>query len=216
MIERGGVWLPDGEQHLVEWMAKRNQRVRGVLTYQYSKLERALSLTHGRDCAIDVGAHCGLWSMHLGHEFGAVHAFEPVKDHVDCLMRNCSGLMNIHIHEHALGEKPGYVAMHTDATSSGDTYPLPGGEGNIRVMAYDDLAIGCKPNLVKLDCEGYELFALRGMRKMLESCKPVVVVEQKPGKATKYGLNDTDAIPFLESLGANVVAVQSGDYFCAW
>ena len=217
MIEHGGVWLPDGEQHMLEWMTTCNERVRGVLTYQYRKLARALELTHGRDCVVDVGAHCGLWSMHLAHEFASVIAFEPVKAHVDCLMRNCTGVRNVQVYECALGNEKGFVSMHHNPSSSGDTYPMPDARtGGTPLLRYDDMNIGSKVDLVKLDCEGYELFALQGMQAMLERDRPTVVVEQKPHRAVKYGLSETQAVTWLESLGARLVCRMSGDYFVSW
>ena len=217
MFEHGGVWLPDGEAHLGQWMDTRNERdADGRLTYQHHKLQRALELTPLRGCAVDVGAHVGLWSMYLGQLFQTVHAFEPILEHVDCFMCNCAGLTPIQLHEYALGNRKHRVQMHTEPTSSGDSYPLANSTGNTSVEVYDDIGIDSVVDLVKLDCEGYELFALEGMEQMLLRDHPTVVVEQKPGKAQKYGLRQTQAVDYLETLGARVVCAMSGDYFLAW
>lgn len=217
MIECGGVYLPDGETHLVEWMEKRNERTAGKLTYQRHKQLAALRLTSARGCMVDVGAHCGLWAMWMGQEFATVLAFEPMPEHVDCLRRNCAGLDSIQVYEFALGEKRGRTTMRTDPSSSGDTYPDPAAQdGQTVVMRFDDLTVGKRVDLVKLDCEGYELFALRGMREMLERDHPAVVVEQKRNRATKFGIGERDAVTFLEGLGATLVKEMAGDFFLRW
>ena len=187
---------------------------RGRLTYQNRKLRRALALTKGRGVVVDVGAHCGLWAMQFASEFQWVHAFEPIPAHIECLMRNCADCDNVQIHAHALGNAAGRVTMHTEPTSSGDSYPAPGvNDGATLIERYDDLQIAAKIDLVKLDCEGFELFALQGMAEMLARDQPAIVVEQKPGKAQKFGIGERDAVKYLESIGYTVQGALSGDFF---
>jgi hypothetical protein len=59
-----GIWFPDGESHLVK-MLKGSPRVDGRGTYQLHKLMSAMQHVKHRRCALDVGMHVGLWSMHL-------------------------------------------------------------------------------------------------------------------------------------------------------
>lgn len=217
MIQHGGVYLPDGEQHMVEWMTRRNEQVDGKLTYQYHKQRRALDLTKGRGLMVDVGAHCGLWTMWMAREFDTILAFEPVHEHVDCLMHNCAGMNNVQIHQFALGEQDGRTAMYVNPESSGDAYPRPGvREGETIVRRFDGLNVTARVDLVKVDCEGYELFVLKGMREMLERDHPTVVVEQKRNMAGKFGLEPGEAVRFLEAMGATLALEMAGDFFLRW
>jgi FkbM family methyltransferase len=210
----GGVWLPAAEQHLVEWMVKRNQIVDGRLTYQLHKLEAALKHVRKFRRAVDVGAHCGLWSMHLAKRFERVEAFEPVKLHRDCFEINVD-MTVCTLYPIALGEKERMVSMHTANSSSGDT--TVAGAGTIPMQRMDDvLAHAFDVDFIKLDCEGYELFALRGGEELLKRCKPVICVEQKPGKAEQFGLARTGAVEYLQGLGAKVHQEMSGDFIMGW
>jgi FkbM family methyltransferase len=214
MVNCGGVWLPPGEKHLVDWMLRRNERVEGKLTYQYHKLEAALRWVMRWRVAVDVGGHCGLWSMHLATRFGKVHAFEPVAAHRACFERNLAGLESRYVlHGCALGERDGSVSIHTAPTSSGDSWV--DGPGEIPLKRLDDFAPQ-EVDFIKLDCEGFELFALRGAEEMLRRCKPAVIVEQKPGRAQKFGLKETEAVDYLRSLGAHLRTAISGDYVLSW
>ena len=67
-------------------------------------------------------------------------------------------------------------------------------------------------SIIKIDCEGFEMAVLRGAEETLARWKPVVVVEQKKGHAQKYGFGETDAVPYLESMGYRVAREMSGDY----
>lgn len=212
MIECGGVWLPDGETHLTQWMRAKNQVVDGKLTYQFSKQRAALSYCARRRNAVDVGAHCGLWSMHLAHAFQMLYAFEPVAAHRECFALNVP-YGNVVLHDCALGEREGLVSIRTEESSSGDSWV--DGAGNIPMHRLDDFDLQ-EVDFIKLDCEGYELFALRGGEETIKRCRPTICVEQKPGKAQKFGLGETDAVAYLEGLGAQLRQVISGDYILSF
>jgi len=228
----GGVWLPDHEVHLVEWMQKRNEVVDGRLTYQYHKLTAALAHVKQFRVAVDVGAHCGLWSMHLVKRFQLVHAFEPVAAHRECFGQNvitcqreegdCNACEyprgpcergHVFLYPCALGEQPGRVSMNSAATSSGDTLVAEGDDVEMRTL---DSFYLQEVDFIKLDCEGYELFALNGGEETLKRCRPCVIVEQKPGKAQQFGLGETDAVAYLQGLGARLRQVIAGDYILSW
>jgi FkbM family methyltransferase len=208
----GGVWLPDNETHLVEWMQNRNQVVDGKLTYQYHKLEAALKHVKQFRAAIDVGAHCGLWSMHLAKRFAMVHAFEPVFAHRECFHVNV-GPVNALLYAVALGAQHGRVAMQTAPSSSGDTTVTEGDD--VPLMMLDEYDFH-EVDFIKLDCEGYELFALMGGEQTILRNKPCICVEQKPGKARQFGLGETDAVAWLQERGAKLRAEIAGDYILSW
>lgn len=208
-----GLWLPEHETHLIDWMEVKNEIIDGKPTYQHHKLVKALSFVRQFRTAIDVGGHCGLWSMHLEKRFQFLHAFEPVALHRECFTRNVSMRDGVLLYPVALGDKAGTVSIHTSNTSSGDSWVK--GDGEIPLVRLDDYDLP-DVDFVKLDCEGFELFALRGGEAMLKRCKPVICVEQKPGRAQKFGLQETEAVDYLKSLGANLVSVMSGDYILQW
>jgi FkbM family methyltransferase len=210
--EFSGVFLPAHETHLIEWMRKVNHRVDGKLTYQYSKFEAAMKHVKQFRGAIDVGAHCGLWSMHLVERFKELWAFEPVALHRLCFRKNVA--LPYQLIGCALGEKPGSVKIHTSHTSSGDSWV--DGDGDIPMRTLDSLHFDGPIDFIKLDCEGYELFALRGGEQLLIRHHPCVLVEQKPGRAQKYGLPETGAVDYLRGLGAKLRFEKSGDYCLSW
>jgi FkbM family methyltransferase len=208
----GGVWLPAHETHLVDWMRSRNQLVGNKLTYQLDKRNTALKYVKQWRAAVDVGAHCGLWSMDLAGRFDVLHAFEPVALHRACFERNVDQF-NTNLYPCALGEQDGMIAINTAATSSGDSWV--DGAGDIPLRRLDDFDLQ-DVDFIKLDCEGYELFALRGAEQTLLRCRPCVIVEQKPGRAQKFGLPEIGAVDYLLSLGAVLRTSISGDFILSW
>lgn len=207
-----GWYFPDGETHLLAWMA--NPKVRMMLNgrpaYQGQKQVTATALCKNFRTAVDVGGHVGLHSWNMAHSFANVHAFEPVLAHRQCFTKNVLDLKeNVTLHACALGASKSSVSIRTEPSSSGDS--RVDGAGDIPMVTLDSFALPhC--DLLKVDCEGTELFVLQGAMETLIRCRPVVMVEQKPGHAQKYGLGEKDAIPFLQLLGYRLVKELSGDF----
>jgi FkbM family methyltransferase len=217
-----GVYLPDGEDHLVSFLEKKETMVDGKGSYQYHKFSAAMQYVKNWRFAVDVGGHCGLWSMHMAKRFQTVFAFEPIKAHRDCFEKNVPD-KNVLLFDFALGEKEGIADIFTNHTSSGDSWVVPAGskdlngkiEKNVLIKKLDDFCVQ-ELDFLKIDCEGYELFVLQGAEETLRKSKPCVIVEQKPGRADKFGLQTTQAVDYLRSLGAVLVKEMSGDYIMNW
>ena len=71
-----------------------------------------------------------------------------------------------------------------------------------------------EPDFIKIDTEGFEYFIIQGGEHTIRTHRPVMIVEQKPGKGSHFGLGDRDAIDLLESWGYRVAEHKSGDYVC--
>jgi FkbM family methyltransferase len=180
--------------------------------YQDEKLLACLAHVRKFDVAVDVGAHCGLWSRRLTQFFKKVYAFEPLTLHREAFVKNVQG--NYELLPYACGNVAKTVRIKTVADSSGCANIDEKGDTQAQVVRIDDvLNIEC--DFLKVDTEGYEEFVLRGAKRLLKS-KPCVIVEQKPKKAQKYGLRETGAVRFLIKKGADLKAEIEGDYIMAW
>lgn len=212
-----GWHFPDHERHLIAWMQQMKQRRHGRAAYQLTKYLKAMEFVTERRRAVDIGAHVGLWTYQMAHDFAAVDAFEPMPGHIECWRANIDAATAT-LHEVALGEADGSVRIRTETPdSSGDTCvdPLRKDGVEVPIRRLDDFGLE-NVDFLKADNEGYEIFALRGGEDTIRRCRPVVIVEQKPGKAQKYGLGETDAVKLLQSWGAEIRGVMAGDYILAW
>jgi FkbM family methyltransferase len=201
-----GVWLPDEEMEISKFL--NAEQIDGVGVYQYAKLRAALAFVKNWRVAVDVGAHCGLWSMQLEKKFQHVYAFEPILRHCECFQKNTQKATLVRV---ALGDKNSSVKLKKGIKSTGDTQIADEGEYEAQVHTLDSYAL-TGVDFMKLDCEGYELFVLRGGEKLIDKCRPVMIVEQKPGKGKFYGLGDTEAVKWLQAKGYKLQGVISGDY----
>ena len=225
----GGVWFPKTEEHFIEMMkpgTKRFRRINDRWTYQYHKLERsvnALPKDRRRTC-IDVGAHCGLWSMWLVRFFRDVEAFEPVPLHADLFKMNVGldrGCWKLH--RIALGNKTGVISIETagDQTGSAHVVGIPGdsrGSGG-EMITYKDIEMRNLDSYdfqdvdyIKIDVEGFEYEVVTGAQDTLSTWKPMIVIEQK-GNEMNYGQARNLASNWLKNkLGYRDIKVMAGDH----
>ena len=215
MEKANGWWFPDKESHLPQWLEEVKKKKQSVIlnnreAYQGKKQVAAMAACKQFRNAIDVGGHVGLWSFNLSHKFKHVDTFEPVQAHRDCFSKNVLATRsNVTLHPCALGSVEGSVSMFTEKSSSGDT--RVGGEGDIPMKTLDSFNLN-DVDLIKIDCEGYELFVIKGGVDTIRRCRPTIIVEQKPGHGEAYGLSDTEAVSFLKDMGYKLVKEMAGDY----
>lgn len=209
-----GLYLPENETHLVDWMKAMKRYVDGKPTYQYNKYSECLKYVKQRRRAIDVGGNLGLWSRVMCLDFEVVEAFEPVSDYCEYFKLNApkANLYNV-----ALSDEDVILTMAcaTDG-SCGDTAPMVNKRkekalqdvGTVLLDSYHFTDV----DFIKVDCEGYEYHVLRGAQDTILENEPIIIVEQKPNKGKKYGYADDEAVKYLQGLGMKVHQVISGDY----
>lgn len=213
-----GLYLPETETHLIDWMKAVKQYVDGKPTYQYGKYAECLKIIGDKRTAIDVGGNLGLWSRVMCLDFKNVQAFEPVSAYCDYFVKNAP---EANLHNIGLSDEHGELVMAcaTDG-SCGDTAPMVNKRKEkalqtVDVVLLDDYQF-TDVDFIKIDCEGYELHVLRGAEQTIIENKPVIIVEQKPGKGKKYGYADDAAVKYLKGLGMKVHQIISGDYIMRW
>lgn len=211
MKQHQGVWLPDHEQHLLGWMDKYGAMVDGRGTYQRKKFLIAMKHCTRFRVAVDIGAHCGLWSMQMAAHFAEIYAFEPMAAHRECFEANMKDAhAAVRLYPYALGEREGTIGIQTTVGSSGDT--CVSGEGDIPIRLLDSFNLQ-NVDFIKADCEGTELPALRGAEQTIRRCLPTIIVEQKPARPTRHGYPPRGAVDYLQTLGYRLAEEHGGDFF---
>jgi FkbM family methyltransferase len=140
---------------------------------------------------------------------GRVVAVEPSPETIAALRANVvrNGLdTRVEVVEAALGAERGRASFHL--TEGGDTSslhapPFPTRVVEVDVVRGDDLPIG-KLDVVKLDLEGNEVAALRGLKKTLERTRPVLFCECNGEMLEAAGSSVAELRAELERLGYDV------------
>lgn len=137
---------------------------------------------------IDVGANQGiytLWAARRAVPGGSVHAFEPIESTRLVLEENvrrnrlCETVV---VQSAAVGSGCGSLMLYTVPQFSGLTSPYRRSDDaelvEVQVTSLDLYCeqMGIVPHLVKIDIEGFETEALRGMSMLLHHAHPPVVI----------------------------------------
>jgi len=138
------------------------------------------------DIVMDIGAHYGYFTLlaaHINRSPKNVHSFEPQPFNYHVLKYNnkkyfkgCINLINRYI----------------------------GGEvkGRMITLDYYYKVSGTRPNLIKMDIEGGEINAIKGMITVLKECNPKIIIEIHPSRIIKnFHSNQRELLNTLEKLG---------------
>lgn len=168
-------------------------------------LDRAVALAPGRRSVVQAGGSLGVFALALSEKFEAVYCFEPHPETFWKFMQNvhCD---NVHPFQAALGVD--HVRVSTSKSRQRKTHLLPhdgvthvepGVPGKIATLRVDDFGLDDLDVLV-LDTEGHEFYALRGAEWTVERCKPLVMVEINEN-CEFYGIHGDDVRTWLRIRG---------------
>lgn len=171
---------------------------------------------------LDVGANIGLYSVFVSHlaPSAEVHAFEPVTRNYHQLCANLliNGLSGrVQPHCIALSDRDERAIIHIDPSSTGvSRMSLEDGSRSADVFTQQEQIQGRRlDNLlswedhrifIKIDVEGHELSALRGMTRLLADNQVILQVEAFAGKPAE------DLQEFMTSIGYQPLPNPGGDY----
>nr|WP_154894962.1 FkbM family methyltransferase [Paenibacillus xylanexedens] len=128
------------------------------------------------DIGANIGNHTLYFSKYMNPE--TIYAFEPVPANFDLLQRNVesNNLNNVILHNVAVGKSRKKTSVKINKNNMGECRLYDDPEGDISVIPIDEGNYK-RPNLVKIDVEGYELDVLQGMINILEKSSPTIWIE---------------------------------------
>ena len=145
--------------------------------------------TKGKNLVLDIGAHIGYYSLvgslRVGKQ-GRVIAFEPSEYNAGLLRKTLgeNGITNVKVEQKAVGARTGEGKIFLDVENRGDNRTYDCGElrqtRRVKIVALDDYFSRYKGviDLVKIDIQGYELQALRGMMGLLSKKRISVIISE--------------------------------------
>lgn len=168
-----------------------------------TSVDHVLTLTPGRTACVQAGGHLGVFAKYLSRFFEAVYTFEPAPELFQQLNANVPETNVIRL-QAALGASPALVDVACSRRGNKVAPVHEGlthiaGQGLIPTMRLDDLQLPVL-DLLYLDLEGYELYALRGAEATLARCRPVIAVEVNQN-AGFYGFERDDVRRFITDRG---------------
>jgi FkbM family methyltransferase len=159
------------------------------------------NLCKNKNLVIQAGGNAGIYPRHYSTIFKHVVTFEPDYKNFTCLSVNAHSDNVIKI-QACLGASKKNVKID---------FPLDKGnlhqggirtletEGTIPLISIDE-SFNLTPDLIHLDIEGFEAFALMGMVDTIKKSKPIIVLETN-GSGDDYGWPEDKINSLMESFG---------------
>lgn len=170
---------------------------------------------------LDIGANIGFYTQLLSNlvaKHGKVYSFEPDLLNFKRLKQNCGRLENVVLNNKAVSDSTGKIKFYKSALLNVDhrTYPGDYYESieEIDCVCLDDfLPEGEKIDFIKIDIQGYETAAFRGMRKILTQNPQVrILSEFWPHGLQQAGENAEALLTLFWEAGFSVFFVTENDF----
>ncbi len=165
------------------WIVGSSQHGCWLGSYEYDKQQLLEQTIPAGGIVFDLGAHVGfhtlLASVLVGSE-GQVFAFEPMPKNLSYLKQHLqmNHVQNVTVINAAISDTDG-VACFDLAASSFHGHLAAQGSLQVRTASLDSLFSQGKislPDYIKMDVEGAEVAALHGMKTILETAHPTIVL----------------------------------------
>jgi len=152
---------------------------------------------------LDVGSNLGWFAIVAAHFAQTVYAVEPQDRMVNLIKANATlnGLDNVHPLWAAAGDQPGFVDMPVGGRPG---TAVNSGKGNrVPVIRLDDYFAGdLRPDVMKIDVEGYEFNVLKGATRILQH-GPAIAMELHE-TMSDFGASPKELLTFLHDHGYRV------------
>jgi len=172
------------------------------------------------DTVLDCGSNFGYNAVIMGKQIGPsgrLFAFEPQRIVNQQLSGNMilNNIYNAIVVHAALGQEQGITTMNPvpydlDWVNIGDTSVGEGGD-EVQVITLD--MIDSQPDFIKMDVQGYELFALLGAENTIKQSLPDIFIEIEEHQLAKFNVTKEQLLNYIKSFGYRMFRIDN-EYPC--
>ena len=206
----GNITLPalGAISHTAEWTSRTDwlwlegETGLNICWSSVNKLNDFIAAIPRRNICVQAGGALGVYPAYLARKFNLVLTFEPNPASFRCLVNNVNDMANVTAFQAALSDDRGFANLLCPdgyANNTGAWYIRPNG-GPVARMKLDDLGLPGL-DLLMLDVEGHELFALMGAMKTILRYRPLILLEDKPRTRRNSGVADDWLDTFCGEVG---------------
>jgi len=175
----GQVIWSEPDSHIADAIIKHGVYDEHAIHY----IEKILQAMPDKPIVLDIGAHIGNHALIMTRFSKMVYCFEPLTENVTVLQRNQSEnhIQNMQIFPFALSDKNETLTFYKDGSTFVSDLQHAGSATEILTCKIGDEVLQenqiHRIDFIKIDVEGFEAQALRGLSNIIKSSQPVVMME---------------------------------------
>ncbi len=195
--------------HIDDWI---QENIFLLGTYEQAELDVLQLFLQKDSVLLDLGANFGLYSLNaaklIGPE-GKIVSFEPFSVNFNALSEHVklNKLTNVHPEKLAVGEEDGDITLYYNESEHNlgmvtATFTENATKEEVQVVSIDSYVKSEsieRIDFIKIDIEGFEYQALLGMKHLLETQHPTLLIEILDGDGART--SSIEVYRFLNELG---------------
>lgn len=180
------------------------------------------------DTVLEIGAHHGFMTTLLAHrvgDAGRVVAIEPMAENVRIIKENVrlNDLANVEVVQAAVGDADGTVKLIERTNSFVEPQRRMSLRRLVNEAVYEKREVdsirvdtfcqarGLRPDLLKIDVEGYEVAVLRGAEETL-AARPKLIVEVHPAQIASFGHHVSEIAQRIDAAAYGIQLLDGADH----
>ena len=193
--------------HIDDWI---QENIYFVSDYEHAELRFIKNQLQHDDVFVDIGANIGVHSLiasQILKEHGKVISFEASKKNYLRLQEHIelNNAQNITAHHVAIAESEKEITLFYNEQEANKGMVSAYGKKDalqetIKAVPLDSLLSETKIDFIKIDIEGGEYDALRGMKNILQNQQPILLIELEEDIIAKTNYEIEDILNFLSAL----------------
>jgi len=192
-------------------------------SYEEFETETVKKIIKKNDIVLDVGANIGYFTLifaKLVGKDGIVFAFEPEPTNFDLLKKNVTinGYKNVILIRKALSDRTGKTKLFLSEGNLGDHIIMDTKENRnsieIDTITGEDYFrdLNKKINFIKMDIQGAEINALRGMSSLLQKMNEIkIMIEFAPNWLKNFGNDPLELLSLLNEYDFKVSEIDDSE-----
>jgi len=212
VLHKGFYWpKKDGSQEITSEYAHTDSTCFNLMNKFQDIPDNVSKYVETKNVIVQAGGNAGFYVKRYSQLFNTVYTFEPDPLNFLCLNLNVMS-PNVYKFQAFLGDEHKCQKLNnTYATlGHGGSHVDIDSIGNIPTLRIDDLNLK-ECNLIHLDIEGYEKFALLGAIETLKRCKPVVCIEDYEQWKQRYNTSLSEIESILFDISYQRICKVDGD-----
>ena len=187
-----GIAVIERDTHLSKWVIEHKR-----LDFDQNQIPTYLPYFKKGGTFVNIGANIGCYAYAFVELAKEIHCFEPNPEAFECLKYNLSKYDNVSLYNIGISDKMDAFKLNNSSDNVGMAYLEENQICDIFTKSIDMLELqSC--DFILMDCEGFELKALKGAEKTIKKFSPVMVIEINDMTLERQGITRKDIFDFLD------------------